>query len=145
MKVFKFIFNVTKEESSKIFNGLSQDKIDFMKKLYFNMEYTEFLDENGFEGLFCIVDEETFNIICTFFSDLKIKFSCENLSEKVLLGKKIKTDHSDENGWSEEKTIELLEKFYKEHASSDSILDKINESGIESLTEFDKEFLAKGV
>ena len=144
MKLFKFIFELSKEESTAILSNLSQEKIDFMKKVYFEMDYSEFFDENGFEGLFCIVNEEIFNTLCKFFNNEKIKFSCTDLSEQVLLGKKIKTDYEENNGWNQTHIINLINKYYECYATSDSVLDKINECGIESLTEFDKEVLAKG-
>lgn len=143
MKLFKFIFELSKEESTTILSNLSQEKIDFMKKVYFEMDYSEFFDENGFEGLFCIVNEEIFNTLCKFFNNEKIKFSCIDLSDQILLGKKIKTDYEENNGWNQTHIVNLINKYYECCATSDSVLDKINECGIESLTEFDKEVLAK--
>lgn len=146
-KVFRFVI----DESSLIDNGLSMDDIsidlvnkasligfDYTKSNDGIMSYIE-IDENISE--FYIRDdgdsvESMFSILSEKFSDVTV----EECTNDILFNNELIYGIKDSEELYDKRKI-LFEKFRKELTSTDDVLDKIIDKGMDYLDEIDKEIL----
>jgi hypothetical protein len=77
-----------------------------------------------------ICDKEVIDFIVNLFHENKVKYKVEDITKLFLYGQ-VKIEDKD------------FQIFLKENLDIDTILDKINEIGINSLTNLDKEILSK--
>ena len=144
--------NSTSEEDVIFFNEIQKNKFDynFMESLINNPYFLNFKFDgenyhwsNGHLSVtFLYIDNETFlkfkNLIERYyfrFNNFKLEF--EILNKKILY-----TQYNiKEYGFASTEIYKLFIRYYKDYIDTDIILDKINELGINSLTENDKSIL----
>ncbi len=142
MRLIKMTTRHTDEEIEAIVksNPIESDTLEGILR---GIEFSEFLDENGFTSILCIMsDYDTKRLVDTYVN-LSIDFSIEDLTKKVLFSEKVKVDYFDEGTSVSNEINTLISKFYKDNIDVNTILDKISFKGIASLTTFDKEVLGK--
>lgn len=145
MKFIKILTKHINSELAEIINGCSEFEIDQIERVYFDLDYIEFVDKDGFIGMFLSTSDLNLRKLIDFYVSKSIKFSFEDCTKDVLLDRGIDVDgyklllSLDKDAKSE--IDSLVSRFYQDNIDVDSILDKINEKGITSLTEFDKKVL----
>jgi hypothetical protein len=129
MFIFKVKTKLTKEESENIYDSLSPIEIEILEN--YNLTACDVEEKDGIVS-YIITSRYIFTRIILFLRQKDIDFEFEDITEEVLIGKiKFKNTFFDKD------IIEYIEK----NITTDNILDKINYSGIESLTDSDKEKL----
>jgi hypothetical protein len=131
MNVYKISTNLTESETYKIYTSFS---IEDKKKISdFNdggVLNSDILDEFGHMTSYMICDKEVIDFIVNLFHKNKVNYKVEDITKLFLYGQ-VKIEDKD------------FQNFLKENIDIDTILDKINEIGINSLTDLDKEILSK--
>ena len=131
MNVYKISTNITESETYKIYNTFSKKEkkkiSDFNDGGVLNNDIT---DEFGHMNSYMICDKEVVDFIVNLFHKNKVKYKVEDITKLFLYGQ-VKIEDKD------------FQNFLKENLDIDTILDKINEIGINSLTDLDKEILSK--
>jgi hypothetical protein len=97
-------------------------------------------------SLFIISDEHGIDNFKIFLDDNKIPYICNDVSNKILIGKlDIKQtiyDNLDEfNCEISDLFLEEIDNWIYQNINIDIILDKISEKGIQSLTDVEKKYL----
>lgn len=144
MKFIKVTTKHTELELKKIITECDEYELDQIKDSYSELDYVEFIDENGFVGMYCIMNDLISKKLVTFYVEKSIKFTFEDLSKDILFENEIKKDYkllSNKDKTANEEINELSLSFYESNINVDTILDKINEKGISSLNEIDKNIL----
>ncbi len=95
----------------------------------FNMIAVDFI-EDGFIGTYLISNKKVLDRMSDILRKYDISFEVEDVTEKLLLGKEIVED-------------ENFYKFIEDNLTKDIVLDKINEMGIDSLSDIDISILEK--
>lgn len=143
----KFINIITKHTQSQIdeilFNMLADD-ILYIEDVYSNFDFVEYTNDDGKECMFCIMSDSDIDILSKCYQKYGVRFRYVDLSKDVLFDNKFKTSFKNQYGFSAKlKISQLILKFKKLATTPDTILDKILEKGIESLTNFDRTILEK--
>lgn len=146
MKFIKLLTKHTGLEIRCILEKFTDSDKEYISSVYDEFDYVEFSDKDEIVGMFIIIGDEWLRKLTNFFFEKSINFSCVDLTKDVLFGNTIDIEGykvllPDEK---EELSIELshmVDVFYEENTSVDTILDKINEKGIESLNDVDKKIL----
>ena len=131
MNVYKISTNLTESETYKIYNTFSKE--DKKKISDFNdggVLNNDIIDEFGHMTSYMICDKEVVDFIVNLFHKNKVKYKVEDITKLFLYGQ-VKIEDKD------------FQNFLKENLDIDTILDKINEIGINSLTDLDKQILSK--
>lgn len=129
MFVYRVKTKLSKEESEDIYDNLSPLEIETLEG-YNLIAYD--VEENGSISSYMITSRYILTRILLFLRQKDIEFEFEDITEDVLIGK-----ISFKGTFFNEDIIEYIEN----NITTDQILDKINYSGIESLTDKDKEKL----
>jgi hypothetical protein len=96
-------------------------------------------NEKGGETLFLFVDKLKVDRIIKFSNENGILESVEEVSDDVLMGR---IESSDFNDLSGDITFEsMLDSFISKNLTVDTVLDKINERGMDSLKSIDYDVL----
>ena len=139
------------EPQSIIYFKISQVKDDQIQKSIL-FESSSILDE-GDEKLMAVEDFKEFEVIYSFlplyksenFARILEKFGIlieyKDISEDVLMAREKGSEFVDT--FQDENYRKVLEKFMEKNLTVDMILDKINDQGMESLSEIDREILNK--
>ena len=131
MNVYKISTNLTESEAYKIYNSFTRE--DNKKISDFNdggVLNSDIIDEFGHMASYMICDKEVVDFLVNLFHKNKVKYKVEDIKKLFLYGQ-VKIEDKD------------FQNFLKENLDIDTILDKINEIGINSLTDLDKEILSK--
>ena len=131
MNVYKISTNLTESEAYKIYNSFTRE--DKKKISDFNDDgvlNSDIIDEFGHMTSYMICDKEVVDFIVNLFHKNKVNYKVEDITKLFLYGQ-VKIEDKD------------FQNFLKENLDIDTILDKINEIGINSLTDLDKEILSK--
>lgn len=125
-----------------LFEERSQDLDMYKLKVISNVESVEF-EEEGQQVAYCIANDTDLDCFNYLVESLDSKItSVIDISKDVLFDNEIKSDYLSKTGVSLEKDIKDLILSYKLQATDcDVVLDKIIEKGIDSLTDFDKNYL----
>lgn len=133
MKFIKVTTKSTREDIDKITSRFNDYYEKLMLQLYNSFEALEITTEEGFIGMYAIVDEKTLQKLFTEYARWNIEFSYKDISESILFGHF--PPGIDE---VEKKHIDILaNKFVEDNIDVDTILDKISKNGYNSLTEVD--------
>jgi hypothetical protein len=111
--------NLTREEEKKIFRYFEDGNISY-----------DLVGEDGTITSYFMCIKEVLDYVTSLFYKYEVKFHINDITNDFLLGKINIDDVSFNN-------------YLKENLNIDLILDKINELGINSLTDLDKEILLK--
>lgn len=130
MNVYKISTNLTESESDKIYNSLSRENKKKISDLNDGVLNNDIFDEFGHMTSYMICDKEVIDFIVNLFHENKVKYKVEDITKLFLYGQ-VKIEDKE------------FQNFLKENLDIDTILDKINEIGINSLTDLDKEILSK--
>jgi hypothetical protein len=130
MNIYKISTNLTESESDKIYNNLSREDKKKISDLNEGVLNSDIFDEFGHMTSYMICNKEVVDFIVNVFHENKVKYKVENITKLFLYGQ-VKIEDKD------------FQNFLKENLDIDTILDKINEIGINSLTDLDKEILSK--
>lgn len=129
MFVYRVKTKLSKEESEDIYDNLSPLEIETLEG--YNLIAYDTKEKDGVVS-YMITSRYIFTRILLFLRQKNIDFDFEDITEDVLIGK-----ISFKNTDFEEDIIDYIDS----NITTDQILDKINYSGIESLTDKDKEKL----
>jgi len=130
MNIYKISTNLTESESDKIYNNLSREDKKKISDLNEGVLNSDIFDEFGHMTSYMICNKEVVDFIVNVFHENKVKYKVEDITKLFLYGQ-VKIEDKD------------FQNFLKENLDIDTILDKINEIGINSLTDLDKEILSK--
>ena len=138
MRLINVTTNHTNDDIDDLLYSLSEIEIHKIKTIYDKIRFVEYVD-NNFNCMFCIVSDYDIDDLSNLYKNLSVKFKMEDLTKNVLLGEDIKISYLSERGFDVSIDIDnLIKEFYKENATADDILDKINIKGIKSITKVDK-------
>ena len=138
MKLIKITTKHKQDEIDDIVNSLNKYHIEILENLYSKFNYVEFLNENNFVSMFCVVDDKTMDKLRDSYINLSIRFKFEDLTKDVLLCNKIKTDFLEHGTDVSDMINDLINSFYLDNITVDDILDKISVKGIKSINDVDK-------
>ena len=142
MKFVNVITHSTQSEIDEILYSMSLDDAKQIEKIYSMFDFVEYTSKNGFECMFCIVDENDLLALSKSYNKFDIKHDFFDLTKSVFYDNKFPINFKNQYGLTvKSKVSKLIEKFKIEFTTSDIILDKILEKGIDSLTDFDKSVL----
>lgn len=115
-------------------------EIENIMNLYSTFEAVEYLNDSNYVEMMCIIDSYKVKNLIDIYEYHKIKFQITDISSKALYSDEIETRYRCSiTGKSQSKKLkDLITKFYDSEISTDLILDKINERGLQSLTKKDK-------
>ena len=130
MNVYKISSNLTESENDKIYNNLSRENKKKISDLNEGVLNNDIFDEFGHMTSYMICDKEVIDFIVDIFCENEVKYKVEDITKLFLYGQ-VKIEDND------------FQNFLKENLDIDTILDKINEIGINSLTDLDKKILSK--
>jgi hypothetical protein len=129
MFVYRIDTNLTKEEAEDIYKNLTFEELEDLES--FDMKAYD-IEINDTMSSFVITTRDVLARIILFLRYNQIEFEYEDISDEILMGKTLFKDSDFQND---------IENFIKENTTIDCILDKINQFGIDCLSEFDKKFL----
>ena len=131
MKIYKILTDLTEEKDEYLKSNLTreEEKIIFRYFEDGNISY-DLVSENGTITSYLMCSEEVLNYTTSLFYKYEVKFVISDITNDFLIGK-VNIDDKD------------FQNYLLENLDIDTILDKINELGIESLTEVDKSILSK--
>jgi hypothetical protein len=138
MKLIKVTTIHTQDEIDYILGNINKHHIEILERLYSTFNYVEFLNEDNFVSMFCIVDDATMDKLRDNYNSLSIIFKFEDLTKDVLLCNKIKIDFLEYSVDVSDFIEELVNSFYLDNVTVDDILDKISIKGIKSINDVDK-------
>jgi len=118
------------EVFSKLGNILNED----------DHKYIAVQDWNGNDIMFSFLPEYKVNQLILLFKEYNVLDTHRNITDDVLMSREKSEDFN--KMFKDESYKNLLNNFLKSNLTPDMILDKINEQGISSLTELDKEILS---
>ena len=131
MKIYKILTDLTEEKDEYLKSNLTREEERIIFR-YFedgNISY-DLVSENGTITSYLMCSEEVLNYTTSLFYKYEVKFVISDITNDFLIGKVNINDKDFQN-------------YLLENLDIDTILDKINEFGIESLTEVDKSILNK--
>lgn len=129
MRVYKIKTDLTKERDELLTSNFTREET---KKIFSffengNRSYDMF-DENEFMSVYYLCNTEALDYIKYLFYKYDVKFDVDDITDDFLIGK---VDISDTH----------FQNYLLENLNVDTILDKINEFGFESLTDIDIKIL----
>jgi hypothetical protein len=131
MKIYKILTDLTEEKDEYLKSNLTreEEKIIFRYFEDGNISY-DLVGEDGIITSYLMCSEEVLDYTISLFYKYEVKFVISDITNDFLIGKVNINDKDFQN-------------YLLENLDIDTILDKINEFGIESLTEVDKSILNK--
>jgi len=137
MKFIKIVTSHTQEEVDKLVSEFDEITFDRIFNLYNSFSYVEFNNESGKTAMYASIEEFQIKQLISEFIQNEIQFSYEDITKQVLFGT-IPTLEKEELNNNLQAIANL---FIDENIDADVVLDKINEMGIESISERDKKVL----
>jgi hypothetical protein len=130
----KFIKLTTKHNSTElgdIFNKLNPIEVEYITNLYNKFDYFEFNDDNDNVCMFASIHTNYISDLLESYVKLSLNFKYEDITKDVLYSK------LDFKIFESEDLTKMIDNFIKENLDVDTVLDKINEFGRDSLVEID--------
>ena len=128
MNVYKLKTGLTQDELDKLQD--SMDKSDF---ILINSVEDKVLNvdiiEDGFVSSYIICSEKILDLLKSIFYKYEVTFSVQDITKLFLYGQ-VDVDDID------------FQNYLEKNLDIDTILDKINEVGIDSLSDLDKDILS---
>ncbi len=133
MKFIKVETKRTRKDINDIISKLENVEIEILTNFYSTFNHLEYTTKNGFVGMFAIIDNDSIEYLFAEYVKAGIGFSYEDLTQTVLFGNIPEIEDE-----QEQPNLSFLAKhFVEENLNTDAVLEKINYSGIESLSEYD--------
>jgi hypothetical protein len=123
---------------------MSMHDAELINHVYSNIDYVEYTDNDDFECMFCSIDDYNLSKILDIYNKFEINYEVIDLTKEVFFDISFPIIY--ENQYKRDVTrdiINLISDFKFNYTDVDVVLDKINEMGIKSLTDFDKNVLEK--
>jgi hypothetical protein len=142
MKFINVKTKSTQIEIDEILFNMSMSDVKKVETLYSNFDFVEYTDDNGFECMFCVIDDHYLSKLSECYKGFSIKFDFIDLTKEVFYDIPFRITYK--NQYKKpivSRVINLISEFKFNYTDVDIILDKINERGIDSLTDFDKNVL----
>ena len=129
MRVYKISTDLTKEREDLLSSTFSREEEKTIFNYFESGNITyDIIDENGFITSYYLCSKEALDYIKYLFYKYEVKFNIYDITNDFLIGK---VDINDVD----------FQKYLLENLDIDTILDKINELGLESLNDIDKRVL----
>lgn len=129
MRVYKISTDLTKEREELLSSTFSREEEKTIFNYFESGNITyDIIDENGFITSYYLCSKEALDYIKYLFYKYEVKFNIYDITNDFLIGK---VDINDVD----------FQKYLLENLDIDTILDKINELGLESLNDIDKRVL----
>lgn len=142
MKLIKAKVDLTFFELVELFENVPFEELEV---IYNMSKYFDYIDINYSDkksGFFAIMADSYKQRVEDFFQKHSISYKFNDLSKDAFFDNPIEYEFKDESGDDISNQVkELINKFKRNHTTSDDVLDKILEKGIDSLTDFDKSIL----
>ena len=141
----KFINVKTKStqcEIDEILFNMSVSDIKKVENLYSSFDFVEYTDDNDLECMFCVIDDYHLSKLSECYKEFSINFDFVDLTKEVFYDIPFRITYK--NQFKKpivSRVINLISEFKFNYTDIDIVLDKINERGIDSLTDFDKNVL----
>jgi len=143
--VYKVTFSKSTFELNEEYDRLS----DYEKEKISDLEVDGFFDtDNDKEGYTCyiVTDEIQMRGYLSVLRNNLIQFTCDNLSQDIIknrinLERELLPDTTTMNSVKYKMFINNLNDWILQNLDMDTVLDRISESGIDSLTNIEKIFL----
>jgi len=129
MFIYRIDTKLTKEQAEDIYDNLTHQEIKDLES-YKLVAYD--VENNGMMTSYVVVNRYVLTRIILFLRQKDIDFDYEDISNNVLIGVTKFKDTPIEK--------EVI-KFIEDNITVDNVLDKINQFGIDSLTDTDKKCL----
>ena len=144
MRFYNLITESTQDDLDRILMKMSMPEIEYIEKLYKNFKSVEYTDKTVMECMYIITDYNVKEKLEKLYNSHNIKFKMIDITYDILFDNSIKTNYKNQYQKNVRIDIFNLAKKYKEDwTTSDIVLDKILEKGINSLTDFDYSVLNK--
>jgi hypothetical protein len=144
MRLFRYKTDKSFTELISIFENVPLIELEsiFTSSKYF--QHFDFTDSNGKSGFFAILTDVYQSKIELFLTKYKISFEKQDISKDVFFDNQIDCSFVDEsNNDITDDLVKFINNFKENYTTSDDVLDKILEKGVDSLSEFDKFILSK--
>ena len=142
MKLIKVKTKLTSSELLSVFENCSIEELEVILNMskYFDYIDVDYSDKKS--GFFAIMADSYKQRIEDFFQKHSIGYKFDDLSKDAYFDNPIDIEFTNENNEDISHQLkELVFKFKQNHTTTDDVLDKIIEKGIDSLTDFDKSIL----
>jgi len=136
MKFIKITINHTEQEINNIISEFDSVSLDFIGELYLNQKHIEFDLEDGRGIMYAEMEESQASKLLSIYVKYGVDFSYEDITKSVLFGN---VPFVNEEKCEDLKA--LIQIFIEENLDTDTVLDKISEMGIDSISEQDKKVL----
>jgi hypothetical protein len=142
MKLIKVKTKLTSTELFSVFENVSIEELEVILNMSKYFDYIDVTYSDEKSGFFAIMADSYKQKIEDFFQKHSIGYKLYDLSKDVYFDNPIEIRFTNENKQDISHQLkDLVFKFKKNHTTIDDVLDKINEKGINSLTNFDKSIL----
>lgn len=131
-KIYKVKTNLTKEMAKDMQNKMTPAESDFISKI--KVSAYDYFGEDGLAVSYMLISKLEFLKILHFLKSKGVIVEHSEITEDVLLGK------FSFKGTDIEKDVDS---FIQKNLTLDNVLDKINLSGVDSLSDYDKNILEK--
>lgn len=132
----------TQSEINEILFTMSVSDVKRIENLYSSFDFVEYTDDNDLECMFCIIDNYHLSKLSECYKGFSINFEFVDLTKEVFYDIPFRITYK--NQFKKpivSRVINLISEFKFNYTDIDIVLDKINERGIDSLTDFDKNVL----
>ncbi len=129
MNVYKINTGLTQDQIDKLNDSLDSSDMTLIETLEDQVLNVDVV-ENGLVSSYMICSERVLEAVCSLFYKYEVKFKVQDITKLFLYGQ-VSIEDDD------------FQKYLTENLDIDTILDKINEVGINSLSSLDKEILSK--
>jgi hypothetical protein len=132
----------TQSEINEILFTMSVSDVKRIENLYSSFDFVEYTDDNDLECMFCVIDDYHLSKLSECYKGFSINFEFVDLTKEVFYDIPFRITYK--NQFKKpivSRVINLISEFKFNYTDIDIVLDKINERGIDSLTDFDKNVL----
>lgn len=142
MELVKITSNWTDSDVNELSQKLTNIEVEIIENIYSRIRFTQYNNSKGFIDMLAIIDNYDIEKLTKIWNEHGVKYQFENLTNSALMGYQIDIDFEDDDmNFVSEDINNLIQSYIEDYTTQDTVLDKILERGVDSLTHFDKEFL----
>lgn len=131
MNVYKLKTGLTQEDLDKLQNSMDESDFILINSVEDRVLNADII-EDGFVSSYMICSEKILDLLKSIFYKYEVTFSVQDITKLFLYGQ-IDVDDV------------YFQNYLQENLDIDTILDKISEVGIDSLSDLDKDILNRNV
>lgn len=129
MKIYKICTDMTQERDEELKSLLTREEEKQIFRYFEDGNITyDIVGDDGLVKVYFLCADEVLEYVVSLFYKYEVRFAIEDITNDFLIGR-VSIDDKD------------FQKYLLENLDIDTVLDKINELGIESLTKADIEVL----